>query len=380
MRGLLARIADYIREVDKIMFFLCLFTSTFGCMAVFSATRYTGSPRQFIMQFVAMVLGVIAAVVLSLFDYETFLKRWYIAAGLGLLPVLLTFVIGFGPAGTDDKAWLDLGITTFQPSELLKACFIVTFAMHISRVQDKINKLATLIPVCAHGALPVLLIHFQGDDGTALVFAVMVLCMLWAAGLHYKYFLILFGMVLVMAPVIYFFVMNADQQSRIQTMFDLEADILGDGWQQYRGRVALSNGGMWGQGYLRGSLTQLGQAGVPEGYNDFIFVTVCEELGFAGGALAVILLSLISLRCLQIAKMTNNVAGKLICVGFFGWLISQIAINLGMCLSVLPVIGITLPFFSAGGTSLSCLFLGVGLVLSVYMHRNSRTVYLHDLK
>lgn len=380
MRGLWARIADYIREVDKIMFFLCLFTSAFGCMAVLSATHYTGSLKQFFMQAAAMVMGIGAAIVISLIDFEAIVKRWYVAAAIGLIPVLLTFVIGFGPAGTDDKAWLDLGITTFQPSELLKVCFIITFSFHISKVKDKINKLKYLIPVCAHGIIPVVLIHLQGDDGTALVFAVMVLCMMWAAGVHYKYFLILFGAVLVASPLIYFFVMNADQQARIQTLFNLEADILGDGWQQYRGRIALAGGGLWGQGYLKGNLTQLGPAGVPEGYNDFIFVTIGEELGFVGAFASVLLLTFICLRCLKVAKMTNNPCGKLICVGFFGWTMAQIAINLGMCLSLLPVIGVTLPFFSAGGTSLSCLFLGVGLVLSVHKHRNSRTVYLYDLK
>jgi rod shape determining protein RodA len=380
MRGLWARIADYIREVDKIMFFLCLFTSAFGCMAVLSATRYTGSLKQFFMQAAAMVMGIGAAIVISLIDFEAIVKRWYVAAAIGLIPVLLTFVIGYGPAGTDDKAWLDLGITTFQPSELLKVCFIITFSFHISKVKDKINKLKYLIPVCAHGIIPVVLIHLQGDDGTALVFAVMVLCMMWAAGVHYKYFLILFGAVLVASPLIYFFVMNADQQARIQTPFNLEADILGDGWQQYRGRIALAGGGLWGQGYLKGNLTQLGPAGVPEGYNDFIFVTIGEELGFVGAFASVLLLTFICLRCLKVAKMTNNPCGKLICVGFFGWTMAQIAINLGMCLSLLPVIGVTLPFFSAGGTSLSCLFLGVGLVLSVHKHRNSRTVYLYDLK
>ena len=208
MRGLWARIADYIREVDKIMFFLCLFTSAFGCMAVLSATHYTGSLKQFFMQAAAMVMGIGAAIVISLIDFEAIVKRWYVAAAIGLIPVLLTFVIGFGPAGTDDKAWLDLGITTFQPSELLKVCFIITFSFHISKVKDKINKLKYLIPVCAHGIIPVVLIHLQGDDGTALVFAVMVLCMMWAAGVHYKYFLILFGAVLVASPLIYFFVMK----------------------------------------------------------------------------------------------------------------------------------------------------------------------------
>lgn len=380
MKAIWARIADYIREVDKIMLFLCLFATSFGCLAVLSATRYTGSARQFIMQVVAMLLGVGAAIVLSLFDFEVFLKYWYAFAVVGLIPVILTFFIGFGPAGTDDKAWLDIGFTTFQPSELLKACFIVTFSMHLTKVKENINKLSFLVPVCAHGMLPVLLIHFQGDDGTALVFAVMVLCMMWAAGVHRKYFIILFSAIVVAAPLIYFFVMNPDQQARIQTMFDIDADLQGSGWQQWRGRTALAGGGMWGQGFLKGNLTQMGQAGVPEGYNDFIFTTIGEEWGFVGAFVVVALLCLIAYRCIRISKMTNNLSGRLICVGFFGWLTAQITVNLGMCLSILPVIGITLPFFSAGGTSLSCLYIGVGLVLSVYMHRNSRTVYLHDLK
>lgn len=380
MKALWARIADYIRETDKIMLFLCLFTTSFGCFAVLSATHYTLSLRHFIMQIIAMVLGLGAAIFLSLFDFETFHKYWHVFALVGFIPVLLTFIIGTGPAGTDDKAWLNLGFTTFQPSELLKACFIVTFSMHLSKVKADINKLNTLIPVCLHGGLPVILIHFQGDDGTALVFAFMVLCMMWAAGVHKKYFIILFSAVIVAAPLVYFFVMNPDQQARILNIFDIEADLQGSGWQQWRGRTALAGGGMWGQGYLKGNLTQMGPAGVPEGYNDFIFTTIGEELGFVGAFSVVILLSLITYRCIAVSKMTGNFSGKLICVGFFGWLLAQIMINLGMCLSILPVIGVTLPFFSAGGTSLSCLYIGVGLVLSVYKHRNSRTVYLHELK
>lgn len=370
--------ADYIRESDKRMMFLCLFTTSFGCVAVLSSTHYTGSIKQFIIQLVSMLLGISAATVISLFDFETLLKRWYIAAGLGLVPVLLTFFIGTGPAGTDDKAWLNLGFTTFQPSELLKVCFILTFAYHLSKVAENINKLSVLIPVCAHAGLPVLLIHFQGDDGTALVFAIMAICMMWAAGVDKKYFIILFTAVLVAAPFIYFFVMNPDQQSRIRMMFDIEADLQGAGWQQWRGRIALANGGVFGQGLFKGSLTQMGPAGVPEGYNDFIFVSIGEELGFIGCLAVVTLLSLICLRSLKVAKETRKLSGKLICIGYFGMIFAQTAINLGMCLSVLPVIGITLPFFSAGGTSLACLYLGVGEVLSVYRHRNSRMLYLHD--
>ena len=182
MRRLLAKAADFIRESDKILLIICIFTSLYGCAAVFSATHYRATYRPFLIQFICFAAGVVAALIISAVDYSKILRYWYLAAALGVIPVMLTFFIGFAPEGTDDKAWLDLGFTTFQPAELLKICFVLTFSAHISAVKPNINKLKYLIPVCLHGAFPVLLIHFQGDDGTALVFAVMVVFMLWAAG------------------------------------------------------------------------------------------------------------------------------------------------------------------------------------------------------
>lgn len=374
MRGLIARLADFIRETDKLMLILCFFTTCYGCAAVYSATNYLESSRPFLVQLISLCLGLALAVLVSAFDYEDILKKWYIVAAVGLIPVILTFFIGFAPEGTDDKAWLNLGITTFQPSELLKICFIVTFSMHLSKVKANINKPKYLIPVCLHGVFPVLLIHFQGDDGTALVFAVMMLFMMWAAGVSWKYFVSLISAAIVASPIIYFLIMNDDQRARIMNLFDLEADIQGIGFQQWRGRIALANGGFAGQGYLNGSLTSTGL--IPEQQNDFIFTCIGEELGLLGCLAVVILLSAICMRSMKIAKICSKDSGKLICVGFFAMIFAQMIINIGMCISILPVIGVTLPFFSAGGTSLLCLFLGVGLVVNVYMHRNSITIYL----
>ncbi len=376
MRGLWARIADFVRESDKVLLSLCFFASAYGCMAVLSATNYMGSSRAVIVQAFCMFAGIVAACVISTIDLEYFSKYWYLAAAVGLIPVILTFFIGFAPEGTDDKAWLNLGFTTFQPSELMKICFVVTFSTHLAKVRRDINKLKNLLPVCAHGALPVLLIFIQGDAGTALVFAVMVLFMLMAAGVSWKYFVAAFSAALVASPIAYFFILNDDHRKRIINMFDIDADIQGVGWQQYRGRLALANGGFTGQGYMNGTLTQMGKAGVPEGHNDFIFVTIGEELGFLGCLVVLVLLVAIVLRCLKTAKISTKDEGKYICVGIFSMLLAQTVINIGMCTSLTPVIGITLPFFSAGGTSLLCLYLGIGLVLNVYMHRNSRTLYL----
>ncbi len=378
MRHIFARFADFVRESDKILLSLCFLASAYGCMAVFSATRYMNNIRPFIVQSLCLVMGFAVIFVVSFFEYDRYIKYWPVAAAVGIIPVILTFFIGFAPEGTDDKAWLDLGITTFQPSELLKICFVISFSYHLSKAGKDINKIKTLIPVCLHAAVPVILIYLQGDAGTALIFAAMVIIMLWAAGLSWKYFVAAFSALLVSSPIIYFFIMNDTHRERLMNMFDIDGDIKGAGWQQYRGRQALANGGFWGQGYLKGDLTQLGKAGVPEGHNDFIFVSIGEELGVIGCVAVIILLAAICIRCLQVAKLSSRADGKYICVGIFAMIFAQIIVNIGMCTSITPVIGVTLPFFSAGGTSLLCLFLGMSLVHNVYINRNSRTIKLRD--
>ncbi len=376
MRGIWNSIADYIRECDKILLFFCIAASSFGCIAVWSATNYIGSNRQFIIQCITMLIGIGLVVVISHFDYSIYKKLWPLMVIACLIPVILTFFIGFAPEGTDDKAWLRIGSMTFQPAEFLKIAFIITFSIHLERVIKRINNLKYLIPLLLHGAFPIILVHLQGDDGTAMIFAVIMLLMLFSAGLKARYFIILFGIILVAAPLIYFLIMNPDQQARILSIFNLEDDLQGSDWQQWRGRIALANGGFFGQGLFKGELTQIGD--VPESYNDFIFVSIGEELGLLGCLICLILLAGICIRILKVGSLARERRGKLICVGVFAMLFSQIIINLGMCLSITPVIGVTLPFFSAGGSSLICLFAGIGVIMSVYMHRNSRQLILYD--
>ena len=378
MNRLLGRVADFIRETDKLLFLLCLFASSYGCIAVLSATHPSGSLRRFFMQVVAMVIGAVAAAVISTIDYKKIAKFWPLITGGSLVLVGLTFFIGFAPEGTDDKAWLLLpGGLSLQPAELLKIAFVITFGLHVSHVKEKINKPLNLLLLCIHGAVPVVLIHFQGDDGTAMVFAFMFLCMLFAGGVKIRYFVIAGVLVLVSLPLIWFFVMNADQQARIISLLNPEDDLLGDGWQQWRGRVALASGGWFGQGLFNGPHVQ--SETVPEGYNDFIIASIGEELGLIGVLVVILLLAGICIRILRIGHGARDTLGTIMCVGIFAMLAAQTIINLGMCFSVLPVVGVTLPFFSAGGTSLACLYLGIGLALSVYMHRNSRTIYVREL-
>lgn len=378
MKKLWYSIADFIRESDKLMMILVFVTSMFGCVMVFSATRYTGSHRQFFTQLFAVLLGTVLAIIISGVDYKTIVRFWPVAAVVGIIPVLLTFFIGVGVEGTDDRAWLILpGGLSFQPAELLKIVFIITFAAHINACKDNINDFKNLFLLALHGAAPVLIVHEQGDDGTAIIFALIMICMLYAAGVKKRYFVIGFILLLIAIPVIYFLVMNDDQRARVVSLFNPESDIKGIGWQQYRARIALSNGGVFGRGLTKGPLTQI-KGGVPKGYNDFIFISVGEELGFVGCLVVFLLLCSICIRSLVVGKLAHDTTGRMICTGFFAMIAFQSVINIAMALSLLPVIGVTLPFFSAGGTSLLCLYLGVGLVWNVYRHRNPRTMHLHD--
>ena len=342
-------------------------------MAVLSSTRYIGNTRQFFTHLGAMLLGLIAAIIISSFDYLNYKKWWPLFLGGATVLVGLTFFIGFAPEGTDAKAWLMLfGGISLQPAELLKIAFIISFSVHLSYVGEKLNRIIYLIPVLIHGAFPVLFVHFQGDDGTAIVFGIIVLVMLLMAGLKALYFGIMGGVAAVAAPILYFFVLEEYQKNRILSIFNLEADLQGIGYQQWRGRIALANGGIFGKGLFNGPLTQAGN--VPESYNDFIFVSIGEELGLFGCLLVIGLLAAVCARILFIGKRARDLQGTLLCAGVFAMFLAQIFINLGMCLSILPVIGVTLPFFSAGGTSLICLYLGVGVVLSVYLHKDSNVL------
>lgn len=378
MSRLWGKIADYVRETDKVLFLLCITASLYGAAMVLSATRYTGSPRAFLVQLGALAVGVAAAVAISsLLDYNTIVKWWPVAAGIALVLVGLTFFIGYAPAGTDDKAWIKLPFgMSFQPSELLKIAFIITFAKHVSVLEDRVNAPLNLLALCLHGAIPVLLIHLQGDDGTALVLAIIFLAMMFAAGVRLRYFVIAGVLAAVAAPIVWLVVLNEDQRSRFTILFNPELDLYGTGWQQWRARVAMANGGFFGKGYLRGDFVQNNR--VPEGHNDFMFASIGEELGMLGLIAVVLLLMAIGVRLLIIAHRAKDKQGVILCAGLFGMLGAQMILNIGMCVSLLPVIGITLPFFSAGGTSLVSTFLGMGLALNVYMHRDRRLMYLRD--
>lgn len=377
MKTVFAAIADFIRETDKILLSLIILCSGFGIVAIASATNYSAAlSNKYIVQTAGVLLGIVAAIVVSLIDYKTLSQFWPIYAVISVGLVLLTFFIGVKPEGSDDRAWLNLfGGITLQPSELLKIAFILTFVKHVSSIpEEEVGSFKNLVLMGIHGLVPIGLIVLQGDDGTVMVFGIMLVLMLFVAGVKLRYFAIMGGVLAVAIPIYWFRFMDTWQKQRFYVIFDDNYDPLGMGWQQHQSKTAIANGGIFGQGLFNGEYTQSGA--IPKGYNDCIFAAIGEELGLIGAFLVILLLGGICLRCLLISRKARDKMGTIICIGVFAMFGGQAIINLGMCLGLLPVIGVTLPLFSAGGTSVLTLIMSLGLVLNVYAHRNKRKLTL----
>lgn len=273
------------------------------------------------------------------------------------------------PGGRDDAiSWIKLGSFYFQPSELLKIGFIITFSVHLESVGSEINKLKNVILLGIHAMIAIGLVVLTGDMGSALVFMFITVGMLFMAGLQLRYFLFGAGAVALLAPIAWFEVLSDFQKQRFTAIYApsnlTEATYNEVIFQQERGMNAISSGGVFGTGLFNGTYTQNGL--VPESENDMIFTVVGEELGFVGCIVVLGLLLAIAIKILVVGKKAISVTGKLICSAVAVMIITQVVVNVGMVLKILPVVGITLPFMSAGGSSNLCIYIAIGMVLSVY--------------
>ena len=270
--------------------------------------------------------------------------------------MVLTLLVGVGPIERPDaKTWLKIGSTFyFQPSEIVKIGFIITFGVHLEKLKNNINHVFSIFQLLLHALIPIALVIKSGDMGSALVFIIITICMLFIAGLHWGYFLAGGLSLFALVPLAWIFVLDNIQKSRILALINPEKypDII---YQQERGLTAIGSGGITGLGLYKGPLTQTPNA-IPEAENDMIFSVIGEELGLLGCTIALLLLTSIIIRIIRTGRLDRIGNTKVMCYGVAGMIAGQIIINIGMCLMLLPVIGITLPFFRAGGSSNLCIY------------------------
>ena len=348
------------KRVDWILGGLMLLACGYGLVIIYTASSTYGSNRTLIVQVCGILAGMFICLVLLTLEHEN-LARFAVPI-FGLCIAVLVFTLIFGKEINGNKNWISLGPINVQPSEFVKIGFILTFSRHLSLVRDYINNIRALIPLALHFAVIALLVVMSGDLGTTLVFLFICLAMLLAAGLHWGFFLGGFAAVGIAAPFI-FDHLATYQQMRILAVYDPSLDPMGFGYHTIQSKIALGSGGLTGAGLGEGIQTQYSI--LPEKHTDFIFAVCGEELGFIGCFFVILLETAIILRLLYVAYRAANHMGSFICVGLAAMLFVQAAENIGMCLGLLPVIGITLPFFSYGGSSVLALCMSMGLAMSV---------------
>ena len=402
----LESIQRYWKRTDKTYLLLCILSSSFAVLALSSWAAKQGSGfalddvtgqivgigdyRRAVVQAGAAAIGLCVAVLLSNIDYRSLVKVWpvHVAVTWGMvLPTLFIrnvtvgpLTIGYNAGDTDNYSWYKLGGFTLQPTELAKISFILTFAMHLNNVRGKINEPKELGKLLLHMLVPILIIHIQGDDGTAIIYGIIACCMMFSAGLSWKYIIGAISAAAAAVAVAFGFfsdkIGKGYQWYRILAVIDPENKT---GWapsetvwkniiyQQQRGEIALGSGGIFGNGIFGGSYYS-----VPNAHNDFVFSWIGNVTGFVGCCVVLGILFALVCKTFATGARSEDMLGSFICAGIGGALMAQIAVNVGMNLRVLPVIGVTLPFYSAGGSSVLMLYICVGLVLSVYMHNTKK--------
>jgi len=277
VKRLLSGVGDYFRTSDKTIWIFSLVATIYSALLLSSVERAGGSYVR--TQIIAAIIGYIVAVILSMIDYEYLARYWYIAAILSMLMFASVFLFGVTVAGTDDTAWIRLpGGMTFQPSELIKICFIVTFAKHLDYLKknEKIKTFLAVVGLLGHALVPIAIIHFQGDDGSALIFLFIAIIMMFVAGVQARYFIVLLIILSVGIPFLWNVIMNDEHRNRILALADLDGNALTNyGYQQYQSKVSIASGGINGYGLGKGYRTGLGT--VPEQENDFILSVAGEE-------------------------------------------------------------------------------------------------------
>ncbi|MGI6727562.1 MAG: rod shape-determining protein RodA [Anaerovoracaceae bacterium] len=356
---------DLLKNIDKTLLAIPLIFAVISVIVI-GSTAYEESftfTRNMKVQIIAFCIGLIAVGIILFFDYkilENCEKVLYIISILFLFTVFLP-VIGLEQYGA--RAWLNLGPVDFQPAEIVKITFIIIYASYLSHHRDNLQTVKGLALSIAY-TLPFvgIIAVLQNDLGNALVICVIAFTMIFAAGVNRKLYAKVIAIGFLCIPIMYRF-MAGHQKDRIDAFLHPDNLILPGNYQVWQSKIAIGSGGILGKGLFEGTQKELKFLPVQE--SDFIFSVIVEESGFIGGLVIIGLYALFLYRIMKIAQNAKDIFGSLIVIGILGMFFFQIFENIGMTMGLMPVTGITLPFISAGGSSVVTNMIALGLVLNV---------------
>lgn len=375
MRKFLDELKDFRYKGDWVLLILCLVTASFGLIVVASATnapRFNGNLRYVLVQLVAIGLGVFMFMVVSSIDVDFISEHRMTLVMFDTF--LLLLLIPFGTdRGSGNRSWLDFPLLPIdiQPAEICKITYILIMASVMSSHQQRVSSLTSVMHMVLHLALLVgLNMVLSRDAGVSLIFVFIFIGMAFAGGVSLWWFLAAIAGISVAVPVV-FPLLDTYQKGRIMVLIDPTYDAQGIG-ARYHSKInlmSLTGGGLTGQGLFNGNRTQAGNLFAQQ--TDYIFSSIGEELGFFGCLAVMILEFAIIIRCIYVGIRCQDYMRRLICFGAASAMMFQVMINVGMCIGVMPVIGLTLPLVSYGGSSVVTIFAMLGLVSGAHARPQS---------
>ena len=362
---------NYLRKVDWFLVILSVFISVCGLILIYSATRSYNTEKFMIVQTASLILGIFILFIVGSFNFEQLSRFWIPVFILNLIFLLSVRFLGTD-GGTGNNSWIRFGGIGIQPGEVGKLIFIFTFAKHITLVSEKINSPSSVFALLAHGGIVIGFVYlFSHDLGMAITYILIMAFMLFSSGMGMRWIIpgaVAGGAAL---PFIYKYLLAPYQQLRIKVVWDPSASEKYS-YQAKQSRLAIGAGGLTGSGFLQGRQTQYSL--LPAKHTDFIFSVCAEEFGFIGCIVLISLLSLLVFKIFYNASRLHDPMASLMCVGIGSMYLVQTLINIGMCTGLAPVIGLTLPFLSYGGTSLVTNFCAIGIVIALVAHNKPRRI------
>ena len=368
MRRYLFELKNFFRKGDLVLLLLCLVTSTFGCIVISSATNPVGFSRYLTVQIVAILLGVIFYMMVSALDVDYLSEHRSVLVGFSAFLLLLLIPFGTGD-NLGNRSWLDIPLVPvdIQPAEICKITYILITASVMNSHQNRISSPVSVFHMAFHLLfLFGLNVVLSRDLGVSLIYVGVFIGMAFAGGVSMLWFMAACGALVAAAPVLWNEFLDDYQKERIEMLFNPEVDAEGLGvrWHTNQSLLSLNGGGFSGQGLFNGNRTQTDSLNAQ--HTDFVFSAIGEELGFVGCLLVIVLLLAIVVRCIYVGVRSQTYMRRLICFGAAAALVFQMCVNIGMCIGVAPVIGLTLPFISYGGSSTVSLYAMLGLVSGVF--------------
>jgi len=356
-----------LSKIDWILITSTILLVFIGLIALWSISFIDAvfSPTNLYKQLIAAVIGIIFMFIIAFYDYRVlanFSTRLYF---IGIILLLLVIIVGKTVRGT--TGWISVGIFNIQPVEIMKVIMVIFLASFLSRKKNQLSIIVRIIASIFLILIPIFLISKQPDFGSASILVGTWIVMLFVSGLN-KQNLIILSLIVIIISGTSWILLKDYQRERIANFINPENDPQGSGYNVIQSMVAVGSGGIFGKGLGHGSQSQLNF--LPEKHTDFIFAAICEELGFLGGSVVLLLFAALFFRMKEIAQNARDNFGYLLVIGFMAMFFLEVLVNIGMNLGMAPVTGVPLPLLSYGGSALVSTLCSIGIVLNVWFKKS----------